>query len=362
MLYTIFLALLFIGMPAQANYKLETLASELDHPWSIAFLPNNEYLVSMRGGELRRFSMTDQQGVTLSGAPATYVQGQAGYFDIVLDPDFTTNQTIYLAFAHGTKKASTTSIIQAVLGEKSLENVVTIFTVSPMKNGANHFGGRLQFMNDGTLLLTTGDRFEYREDAQDTYSQLGKIIRIERSGDIPSDNPFRDGQHGDPAVWSYGHRNPQGLTYNAKTNTVFMHEHGPRGGDEVNIVKPGLNYGWPAVTHGINYSGAQISPFTTAPGMEDSIKHWVPSIAPSGLAYYDGEAFPEWRNSLFVGALLNKEVRRLSLDINNRVVAEETLFAEIAERIRDVRVGPDGLIYILTDSSKAKLLRVLPLP
>ncbi|MDG1662549.1 MAG: PQQ-dependent sugar dehydrogenase [Pseudomonadales bacterium] len=362
MLYTIFLALLFIATPAQANYKLEILASGLDHPWSIAFLPNNEYLVSMRGGELRRFSMNDKQGVTLSGTPATYVQGQAGYFDIALDPDFTTNQTVYLAFASGTKKASSTSIIQAVLRENRLENIVPIFTAYPMKNGPNHFGGRLQFLNDGTLLLTTGDRFEYREDAQDTYSQLGKIVRIERNGDIPTDNPFSDGQHGDPAVWSYGHRNPQGLTYNAKTNTVFMHEHGPRGGDEVNIVKPGLNYGWPAVTHGINYSGAQISPFNTAPGMEDSIKHWVPSIAPSGLAYYDGEAFPDWRNSLFVGALINKEVRRLSLDDHNQVIAEETLFAEIQERIRDVRVGPDGLIYILTDSSQGKLIRVLPLP
>ena len=362
MLYTVLLALLFIAVPAQAGYKLETLASGLDHPWSIAFLPSNEYLVSMRSGELRRISVTDKQGVTLSGTPASYVQGQAGYFDIVLDPDFTTNQTLYLAFAHGTKKASSTSIIRAVLRENSLENIVPIFTASPMKSGPNHFGGRLQFLNDGTLLLTTGDRFEYREDAQDTYSQLGKIIRIERSGDIPSDNPFSDGQHGDPAVWSYGHRNPQGLAYNAKTNTVFMHEHGPRGGDEVNIVMPGLNYGWPAVTHGINYSGAQISPFSTAPGMADSIKHWAPSIAPSGMAYYDGEAFPDWRNSLLVGALLNKEVRRLSLDSNNRVVAEETLFAEIQERIRDVRVGPDGLIYILTDSSQGKLIRVLPLP
>lgn len=344
---------------ANTTYRLETVAQGLNHPWSIAFLPNGDYLVSMRSGELRRITANGDVGKPLVNTPATYVKSQGGYFDVVIDPEFASNQTIYLSFAHGTRKANATRVIKAKLVNNTLENVSTIFTAEPTKDTALHYGGRLQFINDGTLLISVGEGSEYREAAQDKFSHLGKIIRINSDGSVPADNPFADGKEGDPKVYSYGHRSPQGLSYDAATNTIYMHEHGPRGGDEVNIVKASNNYGWPATTYGINYSGAIITPFTQAAGVTDPIHYWVPSIAPSGLAYYAGSAFPAWQGNLFVGALVNRDLRRLIIE-NGNVIKEEIIFAEINARIRDVRVGPKGHLYILTDSRRGKIIRVVP--
>ena len=357
--YLLTLFLLFTVSSTKADYQLETVAENFNYPWSIAFLPDGDYLVATRSGELRSVSQDGAVSEPLADTPDTYVAGQGGYFDVVLDPDFKSNDTIYLAFAHGLADANGTRVVSATLREDRIENVKPIFTVDPKKDTPAHYGGRLLFLPDGTLLLTTGDGFEYREAAQDKFSQLGKVIRINKDGSVPKDNPYANGQKGDPRVWSYGHRNPQGLAIDPDSGAVYLHEHGPQGGDELNLIEPGRNYGWPAITHGINYSGAYVSPFKEAPGMEQPLTYWVPSIAPSGLAYYQGDAFPQWRGDLFVGALVNREVRRIHME-NGRAVAEEALFGELDSRIRDVREGPDGYLYLLTDSERGKLIRVKP--
>ncbi len=344
----------------QDDYAITTMAEGLDHPWSLAFLPDGSALLSLRSGSLHRVSASGDVGPAMQNTPPSYVKSQGGYFDIVTDPDFASNRRVYLSYAAGTPDANATEVIRATLEGDALINVETIFRVKPDKDTPAHYGGRLAFLADGTLLLTTGEGFQYREAAQDRFSQLGKVLRFNRDGSAPVDNPFRDGKQGDPFIYTYGHRNPQGLFVDTPGSTIYLHEHGAKGGDEVNILKPGANYGWPAATHGVNYSGAIISPHKSLPGMEDPIHVWVPSIAPSGLTLYRGDKFPQWRNSLFVGALRDKEVRRLQLDKNGLVTAEETLFPEIAERIRDIRTGPDGYIYLLTDSSDGKILKVTP--
>ncbi|MCH7744389.1 MAG: PQQ-dependent sugar dehydrogenase [Proteobacteria bacterium] len=357
-LLSIFFLMVILPVSA-ADYKLETVADGLDFPWSVAFLPGGELIVAERSGSLRRISADGGVGDPLQGLPESYVENQGGYHDVVLHPDFASNQLIYLAFAHGSPDANGTRIVRGRLTADAVEDVEIIFTVEPLKDTAAHYGGKLLFLPDGKLLLTTGDGFDYREEAQNKDSQLGKTIRINDDGSVPADNPFAGSGDGNEKVFTWGHRNPQGLTLDTDTGTIYLHEHGPRGGDELNRLAPGKNYGWPAITYGMNYSGAYVSPFTEHPSMEQPLKYWVPSVAPSGLAYYDGDAFPQWKGDLFVGTLVNKDVRRLDME-NGKVVAEEILFAEIGERIRDVRVGPDGFIYILTDSSEGKIIRVVP--
>jgi|TARA_B110000967_G_scaffold118907_1_gene121645 glucose/arabinose dehydrogenase len=344
---------------AAIGYNIETVAEGLEYPWSIAFLPNGDYLVALRVGEVRRINAAGVVSAPLGGLPDTYVASQGGYFDIMLDPDFASNQTIYLSFAHGTAGENGTRIIKGTLGGDSVENVQTLFTVSPLKDTPVHYGGKMIFLADGTLMMTTGDGFQYREAAQDRFSLLGKIIRINKDGSVPDDNPYADGRQGDPKVWSYGHRSPQGLVLDDTTGIVYMHEHGAQGGDELNAVLPASNYGWPAVTKGINYSGAYVSPLKSASGIEEPLTYWVPSIAPSGLAIYSGAAFPEWQGDIFVGALVDQEVRHIKMEAG-KVTGEVPIFTEIAARIRDIRVGPDGFLYILTDSDSGKVLRVVP--
>ncbi|NND82260.1 MAG: PQQ-dependent sugar dehydrogenase [Gammaproteobacteria bacterium] len=364
-LVVVFILAFFAGNAYSADaadgkgYQLETIAGGLNYPWCVAFLPNGDFLLSMRSGELRRVSAEGQVGEPLANTPPTYVKSQGGYFDVMLDPGFVDNQIIYLSFAHGSKKANATRIVRARLGDTQLHDVTPIYTVEPTKDTPTHYGGRMVFLNDGTIAMTTGDGFQYREASQDPFSQLGKIIRINNDGSVPADNPFADGNKGDPYVYSLGHRSPQGLVYDAESDVLYMHEHGPKGGDEVNIVQAGKNYGWPATSHGVNYTGARVSPYKELPGIEAPIKVWTPSIAPSGLALYQGDVFPQWRGGLFVGALKFKQVHRLSLK-DGKVSNEDIMFEELGVRIRDVRTGPDGLLYILTDSKKGKLIRVKP--
>lgn len=339
------------------DYKLETLANNLQYPWSVAFLPDGKFLISQRGGQLLTLSADGSKRKSIADVPDTYVDSQGGFFDIVLDPDFESNKKIYLSYAHGGPHANGTGVVRATLGEDKLQNSELILLVENAKDTPVHYGGRMLFLPDSTLLVTTGDGFEYREEAQSLKSELGKVLRINTDGTPPPDNPFI--QAGSPRVWTYGHRNPQGLTLDTDTGKVYMHEHGPRGGDELNLLRPGSNYGWPAITLGVDYSGAHVSPFSKLDGMEQPEWSWVPSIAPSGLTSYNGEKFPQWQGDLFVGALVDKEVRRLDLE-NGEVVAEEKLFSELGERIRDIRSGPDGYLYILTDSEEGKLIRVVP--
>jgi len=345
------------AQPSSVKYKLETVTDGLDYPWSVAFLPGGDFLIAERSGQLIRISADGTQKTNIGGVPDTYVAQQGGFFDIVLHPDFETNNTVYLSYAHGKPHANGTGVVRAKLGDSQLLQSKLILLVETVKDTPVHYGGRLLFLPDKSLLVTTGDGFEYREKAQDIGTELGKVLRVNDDGTPAAGNPFEG--EGAPRVWTYGHRNAQGLSLNTDTGEVYLHEHGPKGGDELNILKAGKNYGWPAITLGVDYSGAHVSPFTELEGMEQPDWYWVPSIGPSGLAWYGGQAFPQWHGDLFVGALVNKEVRRLDME-DGKVVAEESLFAEMEERIRDVRSGPDGYLYLLTDSNEGKLIRVIP--
>lgn len=333
------------------EYQLETWADGLALPWSIAFLPDGSALVTELGGQLRRIDSTGKVGEPIENVPAVYFAGQGGLFDVLLHPNFSRNQLIYLSFAEGTPKNNGTAIARGRIVENRLEDLEIIFRNFTRKDTPVHYGGRMAFLADDTLLLTTGDGFDYREAAQDVNSGLGKVLRMNDDGSPAVGNPFSES----PYVYSYGMRNQQGLAV-SRSGVIWLHEHGPRGGDELNRIEPGVNFGWPAITYGMDYSGAVISPYTEWEGMAQPVHYWVPSIAPSGLALYEEDLFPEWKGDLFVGALVNREIRRLDLS-GGKVIGEEALFSELDARIRDVRTGPEGALYILTPD---RVVRVTP--
>lgn len=352
------LLIVFVSMSAFAEPRVETIAEGLEFPWSIAFLPDGSMLVTERSGKLRTIRDGTLVDAAVHGVPDVYVQSQAGLFDVVLDPDFANNRVLYLSFAHGRKGENATRVIRATFDGSSLSDQQVIFTATPWKRGPNHFGGRMTFLPDGTLLLTTGEDFDLREHAQLLDNHLGKIIRINTDGSAPADNPFVGIAGALPEIYSYGHRNPQAILV-APDGVVWMHEHGPAGGDELNRIESGLNYGWPVIAYGRDYSGARISPYTEYEGMQQPVEYWVPSIAPAGMTYYDGKLFPDWRGDLFVAALVEQSIRRLDLH-DGKVIEQEILLQDIGERLRDVRTGPDGALYVLTDSPNGKVLRVTP--
>lgn len=353
------LSLIFLYSLCTAEYKIETLADDLNYPWSITFLPDGSSLITTRSGELRQLRENEAISAPLANVPVTYVESQGGFFDVIADPLFSENRTIYLSLAEGSKRQNSTVIYRAVLEDRELTDVKRIFKVSPEKDTPVHYGGKLLFLSDNTLLMTTGDGFEYREAAQDRQSQLGKVLRMNTDGTVPADNPFASGSDGNPYVFSYGHRNPQGLILDPVTQTIYLHEHGPQGGDELNIIQASHNYGWPVTTFGINYSSALVSPLTSAEGITPPITYWVPSIAPSGMAIYRSALFPEWQGKLLIGALVDKDVKLLTLT-DGSVSQIKSLFAELNERIRDVRVDSEGALYLLTDSAKGRVLRITP--
>jgi len=358
------LCLLLLLMAAAAGAspdpKLVTVVRGLDHPWSLAFLPDGRLLVTERSGQLRRITATGEVGPPIAGVPPVYFAGQGGLLDVLLDPEFARNQRLYLSLSHGDAKASATRLIGARLTEDALEDVEVLFTTTPFKATPQHCGGRLALLPDGTVLMTIGDGWSYREHAQRLDSQLGKTVRLHRDGSIPADNPFAgEGPAEARAVWTLGHRNPQGLALDPATGTVYLHEHGPRGGDEINVLRPGGNYGWPVLTEGLDYLGGRITPFTEAPGMTAPMHGWTPSIAPSGLAVYRGGRYPGWDGSLFAGGLVSRDVRRVWRRADG-TVAEETLFADLGERMRDIRVAPDGLLYLVTDGPAGAVIRLAP--
>lgn len=340
-----------------ADYQLVTIADDLHHPWSIAQLPDGDLLVTERRGRLLRVSLQGASTKTLSGVPDTLVGGQGGFFDVVLHPRFDSNQLVYLAYAKGSPHENATAVWRARLSGDALVDGEDILVVKPAKPTQQHYGGRLLFLPDETLLITTGDGFDRREQAQSLDSELGKVLRVRDDGGTPPDNPFD--KKAAERIWTLGHRNPQGLARDSATGNIYLHEHGPRGGDELNLLEAGANYGWPAATTGLDYSGAYVSPFTSLPGMLEPLHTWNPSIAPSGLAIYRGAAFPEWRGRVLIGALVEEEVRMLTLK-EGKVVAEQALFTDVGERIRDVYSGDDGLVYLLTDSEQGRLIQVRP--
>lgn len=345
----------------KSAYQIDTLAEGLEHPWSLAFLPDGRMLVSERPGRLR---LLNDEGDTLveslSGVPEVFASGQAGLFDVLVSPSFDDNRQLYLSYACGHADANHTCLAKGTLTENGLEDVSEIFRAQPAKQGDAHYGGRLAWLPDDTLVLTLGDGFDYREQAQHLDSHIGSLVRLNPDGSVPEDNPFTDHDNVRPEIYSYGHRNPQGLVFDEANQRLISHEHGPRGGDEINIIEAGDNYGWPIATGGLDYTGARVTPFNEYPGTVSPMLDWTPSIAPSGMALYTGELFPAWQGDLLVGALVNREVRRVRLSGDGSADDVEGLFGELEERIRDVRVGPEGAVYLLTDSPEGRVLRVTP--
>ncbi|MEQ8734285.1 MAG: PQQ-dependent sugar dehydrogenase [Rhodospirillaceae bacterium] len=342
-----------------ADYTLHTVAEGLAFPWSLAFLPDGDILVTEREGRLRIIRGGDLLPDPVSGLPDILAAGQGGLMDIRLHPDFVQNKLVYLSYAHGDTGSNQLRVARAQYENGALSNLEVVFGSEPMKETPVHYGARLAFLPDGTLLITSGDDFIHRERAQVLDNHFGKLLRINADGTIPDDNPFLGTAGARPEIWSYGHRNQQGLLVDPVSGRVYLHEHGPMGGDELNLIDPGKNYGWPAATYGLDYSGARISPYQELPGMEMPVEYWVPSIAPGGMTLYDGDAFPAWQGDIFIAALANMTVRRLDME-NGEVRDQETLFAEVQERFREVRTGPDGYLYLLTDSADGRVIQVRP--
>jgi glucose/arabinose dehydrogenase len=342
--------------------EVQTIASGLVNPWALAFLADGRMLVTERPGRMRIVSSDGQLSPALKGVPDVWATGQGGLLDVVTDHAFKQNNTIYFCFSERTAGGGRTAVARAKLVDGDaprLDDVKVIFRQQGPLSSGNHYGCRIAQGNDGDLFVTLGEHFSHRDEAQNLANHLGKLIRITPDGTAPSDNPFvgRDGAR--PEIWSYGHRNEQGLAINPASCEVWEIEHGPRGGDEVNIIGKGKNYGWPVIGYGIDYNGTKIHASTTKDGMEQPIKYWVPSIAPSGMAFYTGKLFPKWDGSLFTGALAGKMLVRLSLN-GNSVTGEERLLQDLNERIRDVRQGPDGALWLLTDNAAGRILRVSP--
>ena len=366
----LFLILALLLTPAVANaqaiqtsageLRVDTIAKDLSHPWGLQFLPDGRMIVTERDGDIRIVAKDGKMSPPLAGAPKVLARGQGGMLDIALDRNFASNQTIYFCFADQVDGGGQAALARAKLdaGDKpKLTDVKVIFRQEGPPSSGNHYGCRIAQAPDNNLFLAVGEHFSHRDQAQNLGNHLGKVIRVAPDGAVPKDNPFVGKQGAKPEIWSYGHRNPQGLAINPASGQLWEQEHGPRGGDEINIVAKGKNYGWPVIGYGVDYSGAKIHEGTQKAGMEQPIKYWVPSIAPSGMAFYNADLIPKWKSSLFNGALVFKGIVRLALD-GNKVTGEERI--ELGERIRDVRQGPDGALYLLTDSSNGRILRIAP--
>ncbi len=344
------------------HYRLRvvTVADGLRYPWGLAFLPDGRMIVTERPGRIRIVAQTGRLSPPLAGAPEVYASGQGGMLDIALDPNFQASGLVFISYAEPGPGGAGTAVARAKLdlAGNRLTQFAVIFRQVPKTGGGRHFGSRLVFGRDGRLFVTLGERGE-RDRAQDPSINRGQVIRIEPDGAIPADNPFVGKAGFRPEIWSWGHRNPQGAALHPDTAKLWTNEHGARGGDEVNIPEAGRNYGWPVIAYGRHYFGGRIGRGTHGPGLEQPIYYWDPSIAPSGMAFYTGDKFPKWRGNLLVGALKFQLVARLTLD-GERVVGEERILEDLDERIRDVRQGPDGYIYLLTDSGDGRILRLEP--
>lgn len=346
------------------EFTVTEIQTGLNKPWSVAEMPDGSFLITEKSGKLLR--------VLNGGAPVeieipaleVFISGQGGLLDVVLAPDYLESNEIYLSYAYGTADVNGTALLRARLSGDTLKNSKVIFRANPPKAAASHFGGKIAFLPDDTLVLTLGDGFAYREDAQKADTHLGKLVRLTRDGGVPQNNPFirqsKDGREFKPEIYSLGHRNVQGLAYDVETNTLWEHEHGPRGGDELNRIIPGENYGWPLATKGRDYQGARISPYESFEGTVDPIHSWVPSIAPSGLAIYRGDMFPDWNGDALVGGLASRDLRRVDLE-NGVSVGEEDLLSDLDGRVRDVRIAKDGAVLVLIEGGgNGKLLRLTP--
>ncbi len=344
----------------QETIQVVEIASGFEYPWSIAFAPGGDILVTELPGRLRIVRNGALLANPVRGLPDDiYYEADAGLMDVVLDPEYRKNRTIYLSYAAGNVDANGLRVMRARLIGNDLVDQIVIFEAVQAKKGHGPLGGRLLFLPDGALLISVGDGYDAREEAQNLNSHLGSFIRITKDGAALDDNPFARRGEGLAEIYSWGHRTPQGVTLRPGTEEVWSHEHGPKGGDELNLIKPGVNYGWPIATYGVGYDGVAISEYTEITDTEQPVYYWLPSIAPSGMTFYDGGVFPNWKDDLFVGALGGQHLHRLELD-GDRVQHGEQMLEELGARIRDVRAGPDGLIYLVTDELDGRLLRIEP--
>ena len=340
------------------TFRTVTLARGINQPWGMAFLPGNQgILVTEKAGKIRLYG-DDLQPRFVFGVPDATEFGQGGLLDIAVHPDFINNGYIFFSFVGRSDLGLGIELARATLADGEFKDLKVVFKAKPKSFGGRHFGSRLVFDNIGHLYMTYGDRGN-RYDAQNLSTHEGAVFRFTADGAVPSDNPFVGNPEALPEIYSYGHRNLQGAAIHPETGALWVHEHGPQGGDEVNIIRSGANYGWPVITYGEEYGGGPVSALSEKEGMEQPVVYWVPSIAPSGMAFYTGEKFPRWQGNLFVGALRGAHLRRLTLE-GNRVIGQEILLSRLNERIRDVRNGPDGYLYILTDSSDGHLIRLEP--
>lgn len=343
----------------QSGFEYTELSQEIAFPWSLAVLPNSELLVTSRAGALWHLSA---EGIVINNVMPEllelWIDGQAGLFDIALHPDFDTEPFIYLSYACGSLRANTTCLSRGHWNGSELQDIEPIFQAYPFKRGSAHYGGRIAFLPDNTLLLTLGDGFDYRERAQLLSDHLGTTVRIELNGEVPSDNPFIANPKALPEIFSYGHRNVQGVAWHPQLEQLFISEHGPRGGDEINRLRAGGNFGWPLITGGVDYTGARITPYRDLPGLHGPEVEWTPSIAPSGLIVYQGDEFSDWHGDLLVPALAGKQVARVRVNDTGAEVID-ILFQDLNARIRDIRVEPaTGALLLLVDAAEGKIIRV----
>lgn len=351
-------ALLLLTPVVQADERFETIADGLHFPWSVAQLPETGWLVTERSGQLVYVAPDGQKSTVEKQLDGLFVDAQAGLFEVLLSTDFSSSRELFLSYACGTADANATCVSRAQLSAQppyQLQQIQQIFRATPDKKGSAHYGARMTWWADGTLLLSLGDGFDYREQAQNLNSHLGKVVRINRDGSIPADNPYTHTES--PATFSYGHRNVQGLVYDSERQIIWQHEHGPKGGDEINQLEKGRNYGWPMVTYGIDYTGAKVSPFQELPGIDIPLWVWTPSLAPAGLAVYYGDKHPEWQGDLLVAHLAGKRLQRFSYT-NGLLELSEQLLTDLDQRFRTVHVGHDGHVYVLTDSPEGKLIQL----
>ena len=339
--------------------QVQSIAKGLEHPWSLAILPDKRMLVTERRGRLRLVGADGRVSEPLAGVPQVYASGQGGLLDVVLSPEFEKDRLVYLSFAEAGDGGAGTAVARGRFGEGGLENTQVIWRQQPKVGGSNHWGSRIVFRADGTLFVTLGERFNHSDRAQDLSAALGKVVRINPDGSAPRDNPFVNRAGARPEIWSYGHRNVQAAALHPETGQLWTVEHGARGGDELNHPEAGKNYGWPVISYGTHYTFFKIGEGTVKPGMEQPVYYWDPVIAPSGMTVYTGDLFAGWRNNFLIGSLTPGGLVRLVMR-DGKVVQEERYLGELRERIRDVRQAPDGSLYILTDSRDGQILRITP--
>src|SRR5262245_31125786 len=370
----VFLAVLAVGLPSSARAQaprsptpaslngvvgVQPITKGLEHPWSLAFLPDKRMLVTERPGRLRIVALDGRLSAPLAGVPQVFASGQGGLLDVVLSPTFDKDRLVYLSFAEPGDGGAGTAVARGQLSEAGLEKTQVIWRQSPKVSGSNHWGSRIVFRRDGTLFVTLGERFSYSERAQDLVGTLGKVVRINADGSAPPDNPFVKQSGARPEVWSYGHQNVQAAALHPDTGQLWTVEHGARGGDELNHPEAGKNYGWPVISYGRHYSYLKIGEGTAKRGMEQPVYYWDPVIEPSGMVFYTGDLFSNWKNNILVGSLTPGALVRLVMK-DGQVAQEERYLGDLGERIRDVRQASDGSLYLLTDSRNGQILRVTP--